>query len=49
MAELPAVMQSICEKLIDFCKLTPYYKAIILKQIPVPEDTDYEKHKNQDS
>jgi hypothetical protein len=33
------------ETLVDYCRPFPYYGAILLGQISVPEDTDYEKYK----
>jgi hypothetical protein len=47
--ELPAAMQPICEKFIDYFRHVPYHGAILLEQFSVPEDTDYGKHKNNDT
>ncbi|MHC4111535.1 MAG: hypothetical protein ACYSUY_10685, partial [Planctomycetota bacterium] len=37
------------ETLVDYCGPVPYYRAILLEQISIPEDNDYGKHKNNDT
>jgi hypothetical protein len=42
-------MLLIIETFVDYCGPVPYYGAILLEQISVPEDTDYGKRKKTDT